>query len=399
MSIYNTRDQIPMIGLFNDSFPPIMDGVAVATYNTAYWLYRMNQPVCVVTPKAPNYIISEPYPVYRYSSLPLFTRKPYRLGLPEIDLTFQNKLDRIPFGLVHAHCPFTSGQLALRIARERNIPLVATFHSKYKDDFERAIPNKTVVSLLMKELIRFYEKADEVWIPQAAVEETIRQYGYKGQVTVVENGNDFAGMPNVDVFKTASRREMNIPTNKPVFLFVGQHIWEKNTALIIDSLAMLRDMDYCMFFIGAGYAADEMKQRVAEAGIQDKVKFEGVVLDRNVLKKYYAAADVFLFPSVYDNAPLVVREAAAMQTPAILVKGSTASEIIGDGINGFLIENSPQALASKLRSLMSDKASLHKAGQNAAATIARSWEDVSAEVHSRYLNLIDRKVTNYRKNA
>jgi len=46
---------------------------------------------------------------------------------------------------------------------------------------------------MTNEVIRFFEKADEVWIPKAAVEETIREYGFKGKVVVVENGNDLQG--------------------------------------------------------------------------------------------------------------------------------------------------------------------------------------------------------------
>lgn len=216
--------QSKTIGIFNDSFPPIMDGVAVTVQNSAYWLYRMNEPVCVVTPRAPNYSINEPYPVYRYSSLPLVLRRPYRLGLPEFDLTFQDKLDRIPFGIVHAHCPFTSGHLALKVAKQNKIPLVATFHSKYRDDFERAFYNKKVADIMVKEVIKFYEKADEVWIPQAAVEDTIREYGFKGKVVVMENGNDLAGMNGISEFRTEARKELNIAVDMPVFLFVGQHI-------------------------------------------------------------------------------------------------------------------------------------------------------------------------------
>jgi len=82
------------IGIFNDSFPPIMDGVAVATQNSAYWLYRMNQPVCVVIPRIPNYTIDEPYPVYRYSSLPLISRRPYRLGFPKSIWRFKIRLTK-----------------------------------------------------------------------------------------------------------------------------------------------------------------------------------------------------------------------------------------------------------------------------------------------------------------
>ena len=385
------NDKPRTVGIFNDSFPPIMDGVAVTVQNSAYWLYRMNQPVCVVTPRAPHYVNDEPYPVYRYSSLPLILRRPYRLGIPEIDLTFQDKLDRVPFGLVHAHCPFTSGHLAMRIAHERKIPLVATFHSKYRDDFERSFYNKKIANLMAKEVIKFYEKADEVWIPQAAVEETIREYGFKGKLVVMENGNDFADTPDKEKFRQQAREDLNLKPDDHVFLFVGQHIWEKNTKMIVDALALIKDLDFKMFFVGTGYAADDLKQLVADAGLEDKVVFEGMILERELLKKYYAAADLFLFPSIYDNAPLVLREAAALQTPALLVKGSTASEVVTDNINGFLIENSAQALASKISSLYKQPHIVKTVGINASKTIARSWENVAIEINDRYNYLMQRK--------
>ena len=58
-----------------------------------------------------------------------------------------------------------------------------------------------------------------------------------------------------------------------------------------------------------------------------------------------SAADLFLFPSMYDNAPLVVREAAMMGTPSVILKGSTASEVIVDGVNGFLADQTPDSYA------------------------------------------------------
>lgn len=176
-----------------------------------------------------------------------------------------------------------------------------------------------------------------------------------------------------------------------MFLFVGQHIWEKNTKMIVDALALIKDLDFRMFFVGTGYAADDLKQMVADAGLSGKVVFVGMILERELLKKYYAAADLFLFPSIYDNAPLVLREAGALQTPSLLVKGSTASEVVTDNINGFLIDNSAQALASKIRSLYNQPDVVKAAGINASKTIARSWEDVAVEVNDRYNFLMQRK--------
>lgn len=378
------------VGIFNDSFPPIMDGVSLTAQNYAYWLHKMNQPVCVITPKSPNYYDNEPYPVYRYTSLPLLGRKPYRLGFPNIDISFKSEIDHISFGLVHAHCPFTSGLLALHIAREQKIPLIATFHSKYRDDFERTFHNKKLAKLMLKEIIWFYEKADEVWIPQAAVEETLREYGFNGKVEVIDNGCDFANGRPIEPIKKQARIDLHLAEKELIILFVGQHIWEKNTRLIIESLAMIKDISYKMFFVGTGYAKDDMMQMVNDLNLTSNVEFVGAIYNREDLKRYYAAADLFLFPSVYDNAPLVVREAAALHTPAILVNKSTAAEKIIDNFNGFLTDNTVESVASKIRELSTSTQLLETVGKNAAQTIARSWESVAEEVMDRYKILMEK---------
>jgi len=368
-----------------------MDGVSLATQNYAYWLHQKKQPVCVITPKSPNYSDNEPYPIYRYTSIPIIGRKPYRIGLPKIDHTFNAEIENISFGLVHAHCPFSSGRLALSIAKKQKIPFVATFHSKYRDDFEHSVYNKYIAKQMTNEIIRFFEKADEVWIPQASVEETIREYGFKGKVEIVDNGNDFATDLPIEPIKKAARKELNIPENEMVFLFVGQHIWEKNIRLIVESLALIKEQSFKMFFVGIGYAASDLKELTEELGLSDKVKFVGMISDRDRIKQYYAAADLFLFPSIYDNAPLVIREAGAMHTPSILVEGSSSAENVIDNFNGFLVKNSVESFSSKLIELISAPERIRMAGLNASKSIARSWESVTEEVLDRYNKLMQRK--------
>ncbi|MDR3133299.1 MAG: glycosyltransferase [Prevotellaceae bacterium] len=379
---------VKVIGLFSDSYPPILDGVALTVQNYAYWLHRKNQPVSVITVKTPNCADEADYPVYRYFSLPLLFRKPFRMGLPALDRRFQKTVRAIPFKLLHVHSPFSSAEVALHIARQQKVPVVATFHSKYKDDFARATYNKRLAAWMAKRVITFYEKADEVWIPQPAVEETLREYGYKGKVVVMNNGADFTADSNMDEAKRRARAELGIPEALPVFLFIGQHIWEKNTRLVIEALAQLKDVRFKMFFIGTGYAARELQALTHRHGMGADISFLGVIKDRELLKRYYTAADLFLFPSLYDNAPLVVREAAALHTPSVLVRGSTASEIVTDGYNGFLVDNSSGALAARIRALITSPQLIREAGQHAAHTIARPWENVADEVLERYSYII-----------
>ena len=377
-----------MIGIFNDNFPPILDGVGLTAQNYAYWLHMKGHDVRVITPYAPGadeVIEAAPYPINRYMSVPIPFRHPYRYGLPYVDAAFWHNWRKMRFELVHAHCPFTSGNLAYSAAQKQNIPLVATFHSKYRQDFEHNVPNKRVVDWMIKQIIGFFEKAYEVWIPQAAVEPTLREYGFKGHVEVVENGNDFSTpSPMVEVLRKEMREELGVTENETMLLFVGQHIWEKNIGFILDSLALIKDKPFQLFMVGTGYAVHDIKQKIKALGLSHCVTMLGNINDRERLKKIDAAADLFLFPSLYDNAPLVVREAAAMHTPSLMLQDSTAAEVIRSGENGFLTANSTKEYADRIVWLMEHPALIQQVGVKASETIARSWENVIEEVIQRY---------------
>ena len=379
------------VGLFNESFPPVMDGVAVCVENYAHWIQEKVGGVSVVTPRKLNANYGQyPYEVLDYASVPVPFRHPYVTGIAQIDPLLRAKLYRRRFKIVHAHSPFSAGLMALQVAKSQRIPLVATFHSKFKDDFREVIPSDMVVDQAIKIVMEFFDRADEVWVPQASVEEVIREYGFKGHVEVVDNGSDLvADYP--DTYFEDARKALGIASEEFVFLFVGQHIWQKNVRLVIDALEKIKDLPFRMFFVGTGYAAGEMKDLVAEKGLSDKVTFTGMLTEREKVTRYYAAADLFLFPSLYDNAPLVVREAAALHTPAVMVEGSTAAEILRDGDNGYLVPNELDAFAARLRQLYRDREQVRRVGLAASRTIVRSWEDVVGEVLDRYDALIARK--------
>ena len=377
-------------GLFNDSFPPVLDGVTLTVENYCKWLQAAGRDVCVVTPWAPRFTGIDGLKLYRYFSLPIYNRHPYRYGYPRLDPLIWRRMRNTSFRIVHAHCPFSSGRLAAYAAHKQNIPLVATFHSKYRTDLERSLPGP-MVTYQMNRLREFYNSATEVWIPQAAVEETLREYGYKGKVVVVENGNDFCdGIADMDTYKQESRRIIGLADDEIGLLFVGQHILEKGIDVIINALAKLDGINFKMNFIGTGYALDDMKTLVGKLGLESRVKFHGVLQEREELRRYYAGSDLFLFPSFYDNAPLVVREAAAMQTPSVLLEGSTAAELMHDGENGFLTNRTPEDYAQVITRIASHPDLRIKAGQGARQTLARPWQNVMDEVIQRYDEIIAR---------
>lgn len=380
-----------VIGQFNDSFPPVMDGVANVTRNYAYWLHKKYGQCYVFTPKFPGYQDHADFPVVRYTSLPLLFRPPYRFGCPQLDRKLRQKIKEIPFDLVHTHSPFSAGQLALGIARQKQIPIVATFHSKFYDDFKTVVKADSLARFGVRQVINFFNQVDAVWTVSQGTAQTLRAYGYQGKVEIVANGTEFIPPDNID----QRRREINeqlglVPTEK-VFLFVGQHIWQKNVRLLIQGLKRLQQWGilFRMIFVGTGYAAEGMKDLVQELNLEKQVIFMGNLLDRELMKSIYARADLFLFPSVYDNAPIVIQEAAAASCPVLVVAGSNSAEGIIDNFNGFLTANDAESLARKIKAILANPQQLAAVGRQAQQTLYRHWEQIVTEVGERYRALID----------
>lgn len=381
---------------FNDSYFPIMDGVGITAHNYARWLNEKYGRTVLVAPKVKDYEDDEDYRVYRFKSVLLPGMNPYRVGLPLIDITFKKKLKKLHFDIVHGHSPFISGQLAQQLARKRGIPLVATFHTKFRDDFRKVLNNNLFVDFLMNLTLDFYNSADVVWVPNKSTGQTLREYGYKGKFEIMPNGTD---MEIPDKSKRLKLRKAGLEItgadgNQFTLLFVGQHRWEKNVRMIIDSLRLLSEKKviFQMIFVGEGYAAKEMKKLVKEYNLNDKVIFAGLVTDRNKLKSIYSCADLFVFPSIYDNSPLVIQEAAAFDVPSVVVKKSSAAEGITDKVNGFLIDDNPQALFKLISEVKKYPEVIKLAGEGARKSIYKPWEGIVDLVYQRYVEIIEENV-------
>jgi 1,2-diacylglycerol 3-alpha-glucosyltransferase len=377
---------------FSDSYFPIMDGVGMTAHNYAYWLNEKYGKSMLIAPKVKDYKDNVDYKVHRFKSVLLPGMNPYRVGLPLIDVTFKKKMKRMKFDLLHAHCPFISGQIAVKLAAKLNIPLVATFHTKYRDDFKKVINNDLFVDFLVKFTLDFYNAADLVLVPNNATGQTLREYGYNGSYEVMPNGTDMLIPEKSKLLKYRRKGldRIDAGSNDFVMLFVGQHRWEKNVRLIIDTLKQLTSegKSYKMVFVGEGYAAVEMSRLVRQYKIQDRVVFSGVVTDRRELQNIYAASDLLVFPSVYDNSPLVLQEAAAFDVPSIVVRNSSSSEGILDGVNGFLVENEVGSLAGRISELMKHPNAIKKGGEGARKSIYHPWENIVDNVCQRYVELI-----------
>jgi glycosyltransferase involved in cell wall biosynthesis len=167
--------------------------------------------------------------------------------------------------------------------------------------------------------------------------------------------------------------------------------WKKNILRILEASALLKKkgVAFRLILAGQGYDFDAISRKSNELDLAEYVIMTGHITDPDLLNGLYCRASILTFPSMYDMASMVVREAAAMGTPSVLVKGSTVAEVIIDGINGLLCSDCSDDLCKVLEFALSDPAKLKCLGENARQTIPIPWEVIISDVVKQYERLIN----------
>lgn len=403
------------ICLLNDSFPPMIDGVANTVMNYAEVITATEGMNAIVgTPRYPHADYDcYAYPVVPYTSLNISKLvEGYRAGIP-----LQSKaLDRLVAfkpDIIHTHCPVMSTAMGRIIRHETDAPVVFTYHTKFDEDIAKAVKLKLLRKAVAEVLVSNISSCDEVWTVSHGAGENLKSLGFEGDYRVVVNGVDFpkGRTSEEEAYKVAE--EYDVPADVPVFLFVGRIMKYKGLPLIIDALKILsgNGYDYRMVFIGGGMDLKEIRQQAlklglrvdspgedgtiisenAESELSGKVIFTGPIRDRQILRAWNTRAHLFLFPSTYDTNGIVVREAAACALASVLIEGSCAAEEITDGRNGYLIQETPEAMAEILEKVCMDPAHARAVGETAMAEIYISWEESVKTALGYYEELLEKK--------
>jgi glycosyltransferase involved in cell wall biosynthesis len=324
------------IGQFTDTFLPVVDGVGRVALAYSETLCKMGHQVTVVAPMYDTgYRGGYPFELVDYQASGVPGLKQYKAGEAPWDPHYRKRMRMIPLDIVHAHSPFTAGSEALRIAALRKLPLVATFHSKNYEDFLKVTKSEPLAKAGVKFVVDYFERCDEVWAVGQNPADVLREYGYTGQVQVMPNGVTMRQAQPGAVEEVNRRWGLK---KDPLILFVGQMDWKKNILTVLEACAEMkaRDQKFQLILAGQGPDMREIEHKISELNLRDRTHLAGHITDMNLLDGLYSRASLFAFPSVYDAAPMVVREAAVMGTPAVMVQGSPAAEIIRDGVNGYL---------------------------------------------------------------
>ena len=318
------------IAEFTDTFLPVVDGVGRVVHAYAQELSALGHQVSVVAPLSDTgFRGGFPYELIEYMAYKVPTARQYKAGSAYADAHYRRRIAMVKPDIIHAHGPFSAGREALRLARRRGLPLVASFHSKYYDDFYKALKSDSIARIVLKNIVSFYQRCDEVWAVSESTAQVLRGYGYEGEIQV---------MPNGVTLREASQEELDLLEARyrfqelPVLLFVGQMNWKKNILRVLEAagLLSLRGMAFRLVFAGQGPDEDAIREKARELSIGDKCLFLGHITDAGMLDALYHRAQIFTFPRCTTTRPWCC-EAAVMGTPAVLVRHSDAAEIVRTG--------------------------------------------------------------------
>lgn len=378
------------VGLFNDSFPPTIDGVANTVLNYAQMITQNHGSAVVATPKYPHVSDHYPFEVYRYSSVPIIGPLTYRMGNPFSPITIA-ELRAKKMDLIHVHSPFASSLLAKQVTlgHAHRVPVVFTYHTKFDVDIAKFVMITNFRKAVLRLVLHNIRAADEVWTVSQGAGESLRQIGYKGEYRVMPNGTDFV-KGKAAAHETDELKRIYHLDGEFIFLFVGRMMWYKNIKLILDTLSLLQKngIKFRAFFIGDGNDRPAIEQYAREHGLGEQAIFTGAIYDREKIRAYYSIANLFLFPSTYDTSGLVVKEAAACGCASLLVRGSCASEGIVHGRSGLIADETPESCAAVLLDAIHVPGTFERLGETAGNEVYLSWEDAVAQAYTRYEEIL-----------
>lgn len=380
------------IAMFMDSWYPDVNGVILVMDNLLKNMHKCAEVTLVVPKMEKDYDDSiYPFKVIRIDSIQLPLAN-YKLGLVDLEYFKLKKLFKnFDFDIIHIHSPFALGRLGVRVAKDKNIPVVATMHTRWEFEFEKYLKSKKAANLIIKQLIKTYNKCDSCIALNNSLIKVYNDYGYTGKYERINNGTELEIVKNKDKAAERINNLFKLDKNDIVFLFVGRITSIKNIFFILDSLKELknRNFKFKMIYVGDGPDYESLSKKIKEYKLSNEVIMAGKIMDRELLKSIYYRANLFLFPSLFDASSLVQIEAASQETPTLFIEGAVTADTVENNINGFTAKYDVKLYADRIEEIINNKKLYNKVKENAKKDLAKSWKDISLETYNYYLKTIE----------
>lgn len=208
-------------------------------------------------------------------------------------------------------------------------------------------------------------------------------------IEVIPNGADIEHFhPRLKALhRAAVRREVNCAETDVVFLFAGGEWRRKGLKLAMEALARVPQSGVILVVAGDDPQREEFRCLAENLGIVSRIRWLGFRAD---IHRIYAAADAFLFPSAYEAFSLATIEAAATGLPVMMSDISGASELLGDGRGGAIVERSAAAISAVMNEWADHPELRQRMGWEAREKVERDfhWDRIAEQTERFYDQLL-----------
>jgi glycogen(starch) synthase len=365
--------------LINSEYPPVGGGAGNASANIARLLVQMGNKVLVLTSRFGNLPQEEFCAGVRILRGPAFRQYNDRSTAME-QISFIVGASIRAFSLIGRFRPdvtlaffgLPSGAVAWLLKVVLGVPYVVSLRGGDVPGF-RPYDFWLYHKLAVPFLHVIWRNASAVVANSAGLRDLAAAFDSTIEIPIVPNG--------VDLERFSMARHDWSP---PRILSVGRVVYQKGYDLALQALAGLKDLDWEWRIAGDGPQLPALQAMIQANGLQERVQFLGWQT-ADQLKRQYAEANLFLFPSRHEGMPNAVLEAMASGLPVVATNIAGNEELVLNGETGALVPvEDVAALREALRPILLEAEMREKMGSAARPRVEQSftWTRAAEEYQS-----------------
>ncbi len=366
------------IALFTGNYVHIEDGVSRTLGRLVGYLVEQGHEVLVLGPTVADPPVRQPGRFLPVPSIPFPGRSEYQFST-RFPARLRRQVEAFAPDVVHIATPDILGHRALRWARRRGLPVVATYHTHFVSylDYYGLGAGRPLFHAIAR---HFYNRCTEVYVPTPAMEADLRLQGVTAPIRLWPRGIE------LDRFSPAHRSEAwraehGFGPDEVVVSFVSRLVKEKGLDVFSDVIRTLQaeGLPVRALVVGDG------PEREALGALLPRAAFTGHLGGAD-LASAYASSDVFLFPSETETFGNVTLEAMASGLPTVCADAAGSRSLVDDDTTGLLCTpRDSVAFTDAVRRLALDadlRHALGAAGRDAARSY--DWPSVLGRMVSYY---------------
>ncbi len=374
------------IALFSGNYNYVRDGANQALNRLVGYLLRQGANVRIYAPTVDEPAFAATGDVVSVPSMAIPFRSEYRLPLA-LPPSVRKDMARFDPNVAHIASPDVVAHRAVSWARRRNIPAVASVHTRF-ETYLAYYHMESLEPAARAILRRLYRRCDALLAPSESTAAVLHAQRMNKHISIWARGVDREQF-HPERRDMEWRRGLGISDDEMIVGFLGRVVMEKGLDVFADAIDALetRGVRHRVVIIGEGPARNWFEGRLPDSAVFVGHQ-EGPDLARAL-----ASTDIFLNPSITETFGNVTLEAMACRLPVVAAVATGATSLVREGETGLLVEpGDAEAYADAIETYARDPA-LRSAHGEAGLAFAKTmdWDRINSAVFAVYGRVIERR--------